>query len=162
MIKFANPHPADLVATTNSVRCGATPTSPSSSPALMQMRFFHPANKRVQPTNHITDAVDRRGRRRPRSKSPRNRTALLLLYFDFHAASYGSIVNNHASSTTEIEDYKMSVPLSIMELEEHAKKTLNKMTWEYYFHGAAEEITRLDNIEAFNRYFPGDWYVERC
>ena len=71
-------------------------------------------------------------------------------------------MRDHASSATEIEDYKMSVPLSIMELEEHAKKTLNKMTWEYYFHGAAEEITRLDNIEAFNRYFPEDWAVEGC
>jgi hypothetical protein len=39
-------------------------------------------------------------------------------------------VKTHASSTTEIEDYRMSVPLSIMELEEHAKKTLDKMTWE--------------------------------
>jgi len=48
----------------------------------------------------------------------------------------------------------MAIPLSIMELEEHAKKTLNRMTWEYDFHGAAEEITRRDNMEAFNRYIP--------
>ena len=48
----------------------------------------------------------------------------------------------------------MAVPLSIMELEEIAKRKLDKMTWEYYYHGAAEEITRLDNVEAFNRYLP--------
>jgi hypothetical protein len=44
------------------------------------------------------------------------------------------------------------VPICIADLEEHAKKVLNKMTFEYYFHGAADEITRIDNFDAFNRY----------
>ena len=44
-----------------------------------------------------------------------------------------------------------AVPICIADLEEHAKKVLDKMTWEYYFHGAGDEITRLDNIEGFNR-----------
>jgi hypothetical protein len=57
-------------------------------------------------------------------------------------------------ATTQTEDLTMAVPLSIMELEEIAKRKLDKMTWEYYYHGAAEEITRLDNVEAFNRYIP--------
>jgi len=50
-----------------------------------------------------------------------------------------------------VPDSAPVIPICIMDLEEHARRTLNKMTWEYYFCGAADEITRLDNIEAFNR-----------
>jgi (S)-2-hydroxy-acid oxidase len=49
-------------------------------------------------------------------------------------------------------DSAPAAPICIADLEQHAKKVLNKMTWEYYFHGAADEITRLDNLEAFNRF----------
>ena len=48
----------------------------------------------------------------------------------------------------------MRILLSIAELEEIVKRKLHKMTLEYYYYGAAEEITWLDNIEAFNKYFP--------
>jgi hypothetical protein len=43
------------------------------------------------------------------------------------------------------------VPICLADLENLAKKKLDKMTWEYYYHGAADELTRLDNLEAFNR-----------
>jgi hypothetical protein len=56
-----------------------------------------------------------------------------------------------ASGMAETDSTRM-VPICIADLEEHAKKVLNKMTFEYYFHGAADEITRVDNLEAFNRY----------
>jgi len=43
-------------------------------------------------------------------------------------------------------------PICISDLEDHARKTLDKGTWAYYYHGAADELTRVDNIDAFNRY----------
>lgn len=48
-------------------------------------------------------------------------------------------------------DSAPSAPICLAELESLAKKSLDKMTYEYYYHGAADELSRLDNIEAFNR-----------
>jgi len=42
-------------------------------------------------------------------------------------------------------------PICISDLEDHARKTLEKGVWAYYYHGAADELTRVDNIDAFNR-----------
>ena len=42
-------------------------------------------------------------------------------------------------------------PICLADLESLAKKKLNKMTWEYYYHGAADELTRQDNLDGFNR-----------
>jgi len=51
-----------------------------------------------------------------------------------------------------VSDSASTVPICIADLEKHAKTVLDKMTYEYYFHGAADELSRLDNIEGFNRY----------
>ena len=48
-------------------------------------------------------------------------------------------------------DSAPSAPICLSELESLAKKSLDKMTYEYYYHGAADELSRLDNVEAFNR-----------
>jgi hypothetical protein len=48
-------------------------------------------------------------------------------------------------------DSAPSAPICLSELESLAKKSLDKMTYEYYYHGASDELSRLDNVEAFNR-----------
>jgi len=58
-----------------------------------------------------------------------------------------------SSKNQAIESDSASIaPICVADLEQLAKKKLDKMTWEYYYHGAADELTRLDNQEAFNRY----------
>jgi hypothetical protein len=48
-------------------------------------------------------------------------------------------------------DSRSLIPLSIADFEAHAKLTLDRMVWEYYFHGSSDELTRKDNREAFDR-----------
>jgi isopentenyl diphosphate isomerase/L-lactate dehydrogenase-like FMN-dependent dehydrogenase len=43
-------------------------------------------------------------------------------------------------------------PLSIADLENYARQKLNKGIWAYYYHGAGDEITRVDNSQVFNRF----------
>jgi hypothetical protein len=58
----------------------------------------------------------------------------------------------HIVTMAAVSDSASTVPICIADLEKHAKTVLDKMTYEYYFHGAADELSRLDNIEGFNRY----------
>jgi isopentenyl diphosphate isomerase/L-lactate dehydrogenase-like FMN-dependent dehydrogenase len=48
-------------------------------------------------------------------------------------------------------DSSTTVPICIADLETYAKSKLDEGTWNYYYNGAADEITRRENVEAFNR-----------
>jgi hypothetical protein len=49
-------------------------------------------------------------------------------------------------------DSKPFIPLSIADLEAYSKVNLDRMVWEYYYHGASDELTLRDNHDAFNRF----------
>src|SRR5271154_919225 len=51
-------------------------------------------------------------------------------------------------------DSAPNAPICLSDVESLAKKSLDKTTYEYYYHGASDELSRLDNVEAFNRWTP--------
>jgi isopentenyl diphosphate isomerase/L-lactate dehydrogenase-like FMN-dependent dehydrogenase len=48
-------------------------------------------------------------------------------------------------------DLAPTEPICVGDLESYAKSKLDEGTWNYYYNGAADEITRRENVEAFNR-----------
>ena len=49
------------------------------------------------------------------------------------------------------EEPKMTLPVSVADLEEHARKILPKFIYDYIAFGATELQTLHDNVQAFRR-----------
>jgi hypothetical protein len=61
-------------------------------------------------------------------------------------------LDKFATTMAAVEsDSATIVPICIADLETYAKSKLDEGTWNYYYNGAADEITRRENVEAFNR-----------
>ena len=61
-------------------------------------------------------------------------------------------LDKFATTMAAVEsDSATTVPICIADLETYAKSKLDDGTWNYYYNGAADEITRRENVEAFNR-----------
>ena len=54
-------------------------------------------------------------------------------------------------------DSQVARPICIADLEKHCRKTLDEPIWQYYFHGADDELTRVENAVAFNRFISAAW-----